>query len=166
MTAYSVNYISTRFMLPIKLILLICTLALIQASQFSVSQIPDYAAGDSLEIYFLESPFPFNAPESIQVKAFIQIERVYKLTDIFFFFLIVTQELAGRTFNEFALIHSGIGLWHLESDEKISIEFYADNYVDSLFPVIAGNGSLVWNNKGDIVVCLLYTSNNISIRQF
>lgn len=70
----------------------------------------------------------------------------------YYLLILYIQNRAGRTFNEFALIHSGIGLWHLDSEEKISIEFYSNSYVGSLFPNIDSSGALKWNNSGDVVV--------------
>ena len=51
---------------------------------------------------------------------------------------------AGRMFNQYAVIHSGLGLWHLNSNDKLSIEFVADDMVNSLFPVVNANGSISW----------------------
>lgn len=72
-------------------ILLLINISVIQASRFPVSQIPDYPSGDSIEIYFLEAPFPFNAPESIQVTIFVYLLHmcidIYRTRIIYLYYI-------------------------------------------------------------------------------
>jgi hypothetical protein len=49
------------------LLLLVLIFGLVKAELYTVSGIPDYSPGDTVEIYFLETPFPSTVPASIQV---------------------------------------------------------------------------------------------------
>ena len=80
-----------------------------------------------VQFYYMESPLPFNAPQSVWTKA-------------------------GTEFGAFVSTHCGIGVYDTSTSSKFSIEFIAANYTGALLPTLIGNSSMVWNNVGELAV--------------
>ena len=88
---------------------------------------PSYSYGDRIEYYYLESTFPGNEPQT----AF---------------------DCAGNHLNAFILLTSGLGIWNLDRNEKMSIQLRSIDYKGGLLPntnKIAR--TLTWNNQAEIV---------------
>ena len=45
------------------------------------------------------------------------------LIKTFVYFFVLTRDAAGQNFQEYSTAHAGIGIWNVDSDIKISIEF-------------------------------------------
>jgi hypothetical protein len=80
-----------------------------------------------VQFYYMESPLPLNAPQSVWTKA-------------------------GTEFGAFVSTHCGIGVYDTSTSSKFSIEFIAANYTGALLPTLIGNSSMVWNNVGELAV--------------
>ena len=70
----------------------------------------------------------------------------------YFFITWLCRQAAGKTFENYATIHVGIGVWDTNTDLKLTIEFVSNDYVGSLLPVLLTDGKLYWNNSASIVV--------------
>jgi hypothetical protein len=63
------------------------------------------------------------------------------------------RDAAGANFDRFGVSHAGLGVWDTTSDVKFSIELLSQDYVGALLPQLnSADGSITWNNAGNIVV--------------
>jgi hypothetical protein len=105
------------------------TLALspaLQATQYTINNAPTIPDSHSVQFFYLESPFPFNTPQSI-------------------------VDAAGSNYRSYGIGHAGLGVWDTTEGTKYTIELVSESYVGSLLPTVSGN-DLVWNNAGKIVI--------------
>ena len=96
------------------------------STTFGLGQLPVIDDTDEVQFYYLESSFPFNAPESV-----------------------VSQ--AGSQFTSFVTAHCGLGVFDVTNGLKFSVELVALNYTGALLPV-ATSTSFAWNNEASIAV--------------
>lgn len=100
----------------------------IHAERYTIDNAPELSRSDNIQFFYLEAPFPYNAPSNI-------------------------REAAGVSFNKYGISHAGLGIWDTSDDFKMSIEFICDDYVGSLLPTVnLAEKSLTWKNQGSIIV--------------
>lgn len=95
--------------------------------KLSVSDLPTIDIAHTVELYYLEGSFPYNVPPWI-------------------------ASAAGMTYVDFVSTVAGLGVWDTVTNTKFSVQFMASSYIGSLLPNISSDGTIVWNNKAQIVV--------------
>jgi len=96
------------------------------STYFGLGQLPAIDDTDEVQFYYLESSFPFNAPDSVVSKA-------------------------GSQFTSFVTTHCGLGIFDVTKSLRFSVELVALNYTGALLPV-ATSTSFAWNNEASIAV--------------
>eukprot|EP01040_Poterioochromonas_malhamensis_P005401 gene5402-5795_t len=101
-------------------------LPLIFSTQYDIYSGPSLSNSDSVQFFYLEAPFPYNAPQSI-------------------------KDTAGSNFDKYGVSHAGLGIWDTTTDVKFSIELVSNDYVGGLLPNTS-NGVITWLNSASIVI--------------
>ena len=74
---------------------------MVSSLRSSVEFLPVFEFADAVDIFYLESPFPYTVPANI-------------------------SKAAGVSFNDFVLTHAGIGILNRVTGMKFSVQFVPD----------------------------------------